>query len=85
MRLHPRTQHVSGAEAAIRSALLDLQGEFDLTDVEMLRVLLGCAERTSRHLLRAERHPGNPEHKADEACNDDCRGFALERATCGDA
>jgi len=40
VRLHPRTQHVSGAAATIRLALLDLQGELGLTDVEMLRVQL---------------------------------------------
>jgi hypothetical protein len=72
VRLHPRTRHVDGAGAQIRSALWDLQGEFGLTDVEMLRIVLDAASRLSTFLLRAERHPGNPDRRADEACDDDC-------------
>ncbi len=73
MKLHPRTQPVGSASAYTRSALLDIQDEFELTDVEMLRILLEAAERVSKHLLRAERHPDNQELKGDEACNGLCR------------
>lgn len=72
MRLHPRTMHVGRARGQIRSALFDLQGELDLTDAEMIGILLACAQDTAKYVLRDERHPGNPGHKADEACNDDC-------------
>ena len=67
MKLHPRTLPVQGAEASIGLALIDMQREHDLTDVEMLRALLSCIQHISTHLLRAERHPGDPDRKADEA------------------
>lgn len=67
MRLHPRTLPVESAGAALRQHLLDFQDERDLTDVEMLRILLDQTEYVSKRLLRAERHPGNPDKKGDEA------------------
>ena len=73
MKLHPRTQPVDKAAADIRAQLLDLQVDHDLTDVEMLRILLAAAERVSKRLLRDERHPGNPDRKGDEDCDALCR------------
>jgi len=67
MKLHPRTMPVQGASAAVKMALLDLQAEHDLTDVEMLQVLHDASLGLLKHLLRAERHPGDPGRKADEA------------------
>lgn len=67
MRLHPRTLPVQGAEADLRIALNDFQEQRDLTDIEMLRALQSHEERITRRLLRAERHPDDPDRKADEA------------------
>jgi hypothetical protein len=66
LRLHPRTMPVQRAEAAVAMAVATLQREWGLTDVEMLRALLAVQQGITRHMLRAERHPDDPERKADE-------------------
>lgn len=71
MKLHPRTLPVQHAENELRGRLLDWQIEHDLTDVEVIRALLGLGHEWSKYLLRAERHPGDPDTKADEAGDDD--------------
>mgnify|MGYP001607034672 FL=1 len=38
----------------------------------MLGVLTEAQQSTIKYVLRAERHPGNLEHKADEACDESC-------------
>lgn len=73
MKLHPRTLPVQRASNAISSALLDLQVEHDLTDIEMLRALIDHQQMITKYLLREERHPGADDIKADEACNANCR------------
>lgn len=67
MRLHPRTLPVQQAGNAIRTELIRLQEQHDLTDVEMLRILLDHQHTITKYMLRAERHPEDPERKADEA------------------
>lgn len=67
LRLHPRTLPVQGAEARIKLALLELQQEHDLTDVEMLQILHLAQLSILKYMLRAERHPDDPDRKADEA------------------
>ncbi len=67
MRLRPRTLPVQSASRKIRDALDQLQEQYDLTDVEMLRVLLEHQQSMSKYWLRAERHPDDPDRKADEA------------------
>lgn len=74
MRLHERTLPVQGARAKISLALIDLQVEHDLTDVEMAMALHDTLGRLLTHMLRAERHPEHPDHKADEAFDDDDSG-----------
>jgi hypothetical protein len=71
LRLHPRTMPVQRAEVEIRAQLLDLQEEYDLTDIEMLRILISAQQSITKYMLRAERHPGNPDMKADEAGDED--------------
>jgi hypothetical protein len=66
VRLHPRTLPVQRAGNAIRSELDRLQQEHDLTDIEMLRILLDHQHNLTKYMLRAERHPEDPERKADE-------------------
>lgn len=66
MKLHSRTQLVNRAGADIRLALINLQDEYGLTDVEMLRELLTACDTRAKWMLRAERHPDDPGKKADE-------------------
>lgn len=67
MRLHPRTLPVQKAAANIRTELGELQDIHDLTNVEMLGILLEIAGHYTKYVLRAERHPDDPDRKADEA------------------
>lgn len=67
MRLHPRTIKVQAARARLFALTLDFQDEHELTDTEMLALIIYLAERAQVRLLRAERHPDDPSKKADEA------------------
>lgn len=67
MQLHPRTLIVQGAAAQIGLAVCRLAEEHDLTAIETLKCVLECAHQWTTMALRAERHPENPDHKADEA------------------
>jgi hypothetical protein len=67
VRLHPRTLPVQSASNKIRTELDRLQEQYDLTDVEMLRVLLDHQQSMTKYWLREERHPDEPDRKADEA------------------
>lgn len=52
--------------------LLDsAQRAHELTNIEMLRLVIGEVYGLTKYLLRQERHPNNPEAKADEAADDD--------------
>ncbi|QKW15462.1 hypothetical protein [Verrucosispora sp. NA02020] len=64
----PRAHHmpVQRAGNAIRAELDRLQDEHDLTDIEMLRVLLEHQQNITKYMLRAERHPDDLDRKADE-------------------
>lgn len=66
MRLHPRTLPVQGAAAEIRLALIRLQDEHGLTDVEMLQAVGQWQAGKLKWMLRAERHPKDPDRGADE-------------------
>ena len=66
LRLHSRTMPVQRAQSAIHMRLLELQVEHDLTDVEMLQIVMFHAGRIAVWMLREERYPGDPDHKADE-------------------
>lgn len=67
MKLHPRTLPVQRASADIRAALWTLQDQHGLTYAEMLGALAEHQQRIAKYLLREERHPGEPDRKADEA------------------
>lgn len=66
MKLHPRTLGVQRASNAIRGQLGSMQEAHGLTDIEMLRVLGEHQQTITKYLLREERHPGEPDRKADE-------------------
>ncbi len=66
LRLHPRTMPVQKAEAKFMNVAFEFQNEHDVTDIEMLRILILCQQSITKYMLRAERHPDNPDQKADE-------------------
>lgn len=66
MRLHDRTLKCQGARIRISEALSKLQEEHELTDIEMLQALSQHQDTMLKYMLRAERHPDNPEKRADE-------------------
>lgn len=65
-RLHSRTMQVERASAELAMMLVTFQGEHDLTNIEMAQILSGRLGSVLKYALRAERHPGNPDAKADE-------------------
>lgn len=62
-----RTPSIQHASNVIRCRLHQLQKQHDLTDIEMLRVLLDHQHELTQYLLRGESHPGQPDRKTDEA------------------
>ena len=58
---------VHTAEHEISLAVLKVQHEHGLTDVEFLQILNGLAASILKYMLRKERHPENPTMPADEA------------------
>ncbi|MEU7170232.1 hypothetical protein ABZ949_01920 [Micromonospora tulbaghiae] len=67
MRLHERTMPVQAAESDFRIYLARFQRDNDLTHAEMLDMLLAAAQDRTKYMLRRERHPDDPDKKADEA------------------
>ena len=66
LRLHPRTMQVQRSEAELGTTLAAFQYEHDLTDAEMARALAAQLDRVLKYVLRRERHPDDPDRKADE-------------------
>lgn len=66
LKLHPRTLHVQSAKNAIARKLDEMQIEYDLTEIELLQAITEHSARILKYMLRAERHPENPDIKADE-------------------
>jgi len=66
IRIHPRTFRVQAASAAIQQELINLQQKHELTDIEMLQCVAWWQDAVLKYMLRAERHPDDPERKADE-------------------
>jgi hypothetical protein len=64
---HKRTQPVALASSAISLALWEMQDQHGLTDVEMLQALASHQQSMLKYMLRAERHPEDPDKRADEA------------------
>lgn len=67
VQLHPRTRPADRARSKLHEYVLAFSDEHELTDNEMAGILLYLASRFNTFALRAERHPGDPEKKADEA------------------
>lgn len=67
MQVHPRYFKVRTAHSAVSEAVLKIIQEHDLTYLEMIGILLEEAMAWKMYALRVERHPKNPDKKADEA------------------
>lgn len=66
LRLHKRTMRVLSAHGNLGMLLIDFQRERELTDVEMVSILLEATQSIHKYALRMERH-GTTDKKADEA------------------
>lgn len=67
VKVHERIHIVQRASAEIAIAVNDLSSRHGLTLVEKAQALTAELARVHKHMLREERHPGNPEARADEA------------------
>jgi len=66
VKLHKRTLPVNRSGAKLTDMLWKFQDDHELTYVEMLRLLIEHQQRITKYMLRDERHPEDPNHKADE-------------------
>lgn len=64
-QVRPRTFFVQEARNKLSSFVLGLQGNYGLTDLEVLGILNEIAATTIRFALREERHPDEPGKPAD--------------------
>lgn len=67
LSLHIRLQITKKAELELSAAVCDIVEKNGLTMVEAVRMLAKETEHWTVYALRAERHPKNPNKKADEA------------------
>ena len=67
LRLHPRTRPVRKAAVVFIDWLIGFQEEHNLTDIEMMQIITEGQQMVLKYALRAERHPDDPDAKADEA------------------
>jgi hypothetical protein len=66
MTPHPRHQSVAQASADIVASLVALQRDHGLTDAEMLLAVFAWERGKAGDMLRAERHPDDPDKAGDE-------------------
>lgn len=67
MRIHPRTKTVNKARGELTEFLCDLEQRHELTIGEVLSLLGEEVMHFARFQVRADRHPHDPDKKADEA------------------
>lgn len=66
MKIHPRYKVVNEAKIKFETFFLDLEKEYHLTFGEMFQIISSSMADLSKYLIRAERHPLDPEKKGDE-------------------
>jgi hypothetical protein len=66
MKLHRRTRAVAQASSDIGMALIALQQEHGLTDIEMMQAVATWQDCKLKFMLRAERHPEDPDKPAEQ-------------------
>lgn len=67
MKLHERYFHVAKVSNKLISQFMDAIPDNDLTFLEAIRIAADLQHRLIALALRQERHPDDPEQKADEA------------------
>jgi hypothetical protein len=67
VRLHARVQVTQKADIDLQCFLGEWLVRHELTFAEAVRILLWTAARWMHYIVRDERHPDDPERKADEA------------------
>ncbi len=67
MKLHERHAVTSAASVDLNGLTLDWLQRHDLTWAEAVRILANRLSQLSVYPVRCERHPGDPDKKADEA------------------
>jgi hypothetical protein len=67
IRIHERTQTVQRAGIEMAIACSEIWQKHDLTTAEYVHCLAQLPAQTTKYLLREERHPDDPEKRADEA------------------
>ena len=65
MKRHPRAAIVAKAGAAIIFKVSEVTDEYDLTETELAKILNEQMASVIKYMLRAERHPEDPETPAD--------------------
>ena len=67
IKIHNRTLNVQGAKVELSSALIKIIEQHELTALEIASILAQELATWVKIGLRGERHPDDPEKKADEA------------------
>ena len=67
MKLHERFEPVRQAEIDLGSYLIGLEKKYNLTEWELIGMLLGEAMTIKKYAIRTERHPEDPARRGDEA------------------
>ena len=66
VRLHSRTMPVAQATNELQKFVLDWSSAHKLTALETATALIETSKNWLKYVLREERHPNEPEKKADE-------------------
>jgi hypothetical protein len=66
MNLHERTMRVSEAELELSQWLSDWSEAHELTFGEWVKILSGQLAGRAKYVIRAERHPDDPERGGDD-------------------
>lgn len=67
MKIHERTIVVMDARSELTKFMGALEEKYDLTYGEMFSMLADRMSDLAKYLVRAERHPDDPNKKGDEA------------------
>jgi len=65
MKRHPRAIAAQKAESEISESISAIAEKHELSDIELLQIMNGLLATTLKYMLRAERHPDNPDLPAD--------------------
>jgi hypothetical protein len=66
IRINPRTMIVQKAHAAVEMAMFEACRPYDITQIELIGILLSITQQAHKYALREERH-GDTDKRADEA------------------